>query len=487
MELLVFGIDGGDLEIMKAFDMPFFHGLLEKNTSIDLDEDLFNRGWVEILTGKEGKDTRGFYMAPKLDGSHMFSSSFKMKDLEENPDVKPLWNVLEDLDIPYCIMNVPTTTPVPKVKNGIVIGSAGGGLNKVYGIPKILVSDDKTRKYLEVNNYIVDIRIPNSDMESTEVLFEKLIEMEYVRTKCFIDICKNNNSEFGFLVDRATTIVQYLARNEIEKYATGSGTIEKWMYEALEKHYAELDENIKNLVTKLNPKNIIITADHNTVPHVYRASVAPFLRENNWLIKDKKFSLLKHVKSLVRKFGLSTYASRVKNSLSTLSAINLTGYDMKNSIAFGSNYIAGIYINDEARFSGPITNEMINKTVDEICAKFNLLSEEHRVSMIAVPYRSKKINSLYNKYLPDIIFERSEGVHFDDDGEKLIWKNDNYELNVPKQLINVKHAAFSGDKGKKPLLIISENLKEFEDTDKNNLTLVYKIVDRYFLNLIGNQ
>ena len=44
MKILVYGIDGGDLEIMKTFDMPFFKQFLDENTNVDLTVDLHNRG-----------------------------------------------------------------------------------------------------------------------------------------------------------------------------------------------------------------------------------------------------------------------------------------------------------------------------------------------------------------------------------------------------------------------------------------------------------
>jgi len=190
VKVLIYGIDSGDLEIMKTFEMPFVHKFIEENINIELTEDLFNRGWVEILTGKEGKNTRSFYMSPVLDGSHRFSTKFAMKELENDPEVVPLWKLAKRKGIKYCIMNVPSTTPVPKITNGIVIGSLGGGLNKIDGIPEVLVNDKKTRRFLEEKNYIIDIRIPNYDIAETEELFRQLNEMEIIRTDCFIELCK---------------------------------------------------------------------------------------------------------------------------------------------------------------------------------------------------------------------------------------------------------------------------------------------------------
>ena len=50
-----------------------------------------------------------------------------MKELDNDSDIVPLWKLAEQKGVRYCIMNVPTTTPVPEVKNGIVVGSLGGG------------------------------------------------------------------------------------------------------------------------------------------------------------------------------------------------------------------------------------------------------------------------------------------------------------------------------------------------------------------------
>lgn len=486
MELLVFGIDGGDLEIMKTFDMPFFKSLLDKNSSILLEEDLFNRGWAEILTGKEGKETHGFYMAPKLDGTHKFATSFKMKDLEEVDSVKPIWTMLEEKGVSYCIMNVPTTTPVPKTKNGVVIGSAGGGLNKIEGIPEMLVSDETTRRYLEDQGYIVDIRIPNHEISSTEVLFEQLVEMEKMRTKCFVDICKNNNSSFGFLVDRGTTIVQYLARNEIEAYQdnkkNGKDPYKRWAASYLEKHYKTVDDNIKLMVEELKPKNIIITADHNHVPHKYQASVTPFLRENNWLVKEKKFTLVSTIKKVLKKLGLLSYANKMKKNVTTLSKMNLSGYDMHKSVALGSHFLPGIYINDSERFGGPVKGEEdIRKWVDLICTKFNDIDNSIKRGMVAKPYRSLHSGYSFSHCLPDIILENFEGMHFESDGKSLTWKNEDYFREIPKSLQYVNRSEFTGDKGKNPVFVISNNLTNYIDSkDDNKLTLVYKITERYF-------
>ena len=256
MKLLIYGIDGGDLEIMKIFkdQMPFLMDFIEKNDSIHLEEDLFNRGWVEILTGKNGSETRGFYMAPKLDGTHKFTTSFKLSELDNREDVKYIWELAEANDMPYCVMNVPTTTPVPKKGKGkVIVGSAGGGLNRIEGIPQELVSRDELISFLEKRKYIVDIRIPNEEINSTDGLFEQLSKKETTRTDVFIDLCNQESAKFGFLVNRGNTIVEYLSRFEIESYKEEK-VRDKWIWKLLESHFKELDNQIRKLYENLKPE-----------------------------------------------------------------------------------------------------------------------------------------------------------------------------------------------------------------------------------------
>lgn len=492
MKMLIYGIDGGDLEIMKTFDMPFVHQFLKDNVNVDLTVDLYNRGWVEILTGKEGKDTRGFYMAPVLDGSHRCATKFSMKELENDPDVIPLWKLAEQKGVKYCIMNVPTTTPVPKTKNGIVVGSGGGGLNKISGIPEILVSDQKTRKFLEERNYIVDIRIPNEDIEDTEELFRKLIKMEDIRTDCFVELCKEEEIEFGFLANRGTTIAQYLARSEIESYASLKEMGEfiptmgekSWVQTHLEEHFSALDNNIRDLYEELKPDHFIITADHNIVPHKHRGNVNVFLQQQGFLRKKSSSPFLKGLKKFVRKFIKGESIGKVTSKLNPTVRESLKLYDWKHSYAFGHDFVSGVFINDSERFDGPVKDEQeIDKMVSLICEKLNADKQMVELEVRAVPYRKRLKTAKYEKYLPDIIFEGSEGIFFDDGGSTLFRRNKNYG-SVPRELGLVTHAAHSGDKGVNPICLMDSALAGLvSEFDAKNLTLVYNLTERVLDNV----
>ena len=171
--------------------------------------------------------------------------------------------------------------------------------NKIEGIPENLVSSTDVIPALESHDYIVDIRIPNSDYEKTAEMLDDLIVMEERRTESFIDICKSRGLGAGFLCNRGTTIIEYLARSEIESYEAYE-TMEEfmprhseksWMHQKLEEHFAMLDCQLEKLYTELKPEHFIITADHGNSPHRYRVNVTPFLMKAGYLKSKQSMPL----------------------------------------------------------------------------------------------------------------------------------------------------------------------------------------------------
>ena len=174
---------------------------------------------------------------------------------------------------------------------------------------------------LESHDYIVDIRIPNSDYEKTAEMLDDLIVMEERRTESFIDICNQEGFGAGFCVIAARRSLEYLARSGIESYEAYE-TMEEFMlaiprrvgmHQKLEEHFAMLDCQLEKLYTELKPEHFIITADHGNSPHRYRANVTPFLMKAgylkskqsmpfiNWLRKIKNRTAIKGVSDTVMK------------------------------------------------------------------------------------------------------------------------------------------------------------------------------------------
>lgn len=471
------------MDVMRKFKMPFLESILENGQSIKLEEDLLHRGWAEILTGKRGDETGAFYMAPALDGSHRCTTSFSMKNLEGREDIVPMWKYLDQRQKSYVIMNVPTTTPVPSVKTGVVVGSAGGGLNKVEGLPENLVSDSSARQYLSSAGYIVDIRIPNTDYEKTDILLSDLVVMEEKRTECFIGLCEQRKPEFGFLVNRGVTIIEYLARSEIESYEAHStmsefmpaGGEKPWIHKRLEEHFTSLDKQMRKLYDRLKPEHFIITADHGNVPHKYRANITPFLVEKGYLKSKRSGGLISFARKAKNALGLASTTSNLSKRLTPKARDSLSNYDWSRSMAFGSTYIPGVFINDSKRFNGPVSESDIGKLVDEICSEFNSLPERKRISMVAVPYRRKFEAKEFTDKLPDIKFNGAEGVFFDDQISELVVPNSRYGP-LTNEVSDIVHAAHTGDKGPSPLLVLKSDLKISQSGETpRDLTTVYDL------------
>jgi predicted AlkP superfamily phosphohydrolase/phosphomutase len=487
MRMLIFGIDGGDMEILKNFNMPFLEQFIKNNNSILLKEDLFSRGWAEILTGQHGSNTRAFYMSPLLDGSHRFATKFSMSELFHDNSIVPMWELAEKTGHKYLIMNVPTTTPVPRTKIGIIVGSGGGGLNKIEGIPDELVSDEKTKEFLLSNNYIPDIRTPNRDFSTLEELVENLNKMETIRTNCFIDLCRKNNVQFGFLVNRGTTIVEYITRSEIESYSAlkfmnefmASKSSTNKIHKLLEQHFSLLDKFIKKMYEELKPDHFILTSDHGMAPHKYLGSVTPLLIENGWLIKKQSAGLLKGLRKTLSKVGFNKTTSSLTKKLSPNLRDSFKEINWKSTQAFGNDYISGIYINDHDRFNGPVkrTKDIENLT-DEICNAVNADKSFDEVGLRAIKYRINYRHAKFQKYLPDIIFEGAEGIYFDDKGKSVIRRNPNYG-SVPTELEKININPFTGEKGRHPLcLLTSKTTQLVSENNSYDLTLIYELTKR---------
>lgn len=485
MKLLILGIDGGTRRILEAFDMPFTKSLIDSATEIKTtDEDLFSRGWAEMVTGQHASVTRGFYMGPLMDGTHSFSIKYKTKEAEKL-GFPPIWRLAESKGDNVGIMNIPTTSPAQSVK-GFMIGSGGGGMNKVAGIPDSLVFPAEAKQVLNDLNYIVDIRLTSSGIDDIETLFERLTLKEKLRAEAFVKLSKKYQIGFGFLVDRATTIVQYLCMSEIEtrisKITTGehfnedTGRLNK-VHDLLVKFYTSMDNNIKHVFEELKPEDWVLTADHSTVPYKYKGNMTPFLEKNGYLCRRSKASPLKVFKKAMVKWLPSNFVGKVRQSVPKQMVKMSHDTDWSKSKAFGHNYINGIYIND-CRFGGPVSDQQTDSLVDEICAKFNSEEFATEYSVTAKPYRRKFADANYADHLADIILDKPDELHFVGYGE-VIRSNPNYGPIPP--LSEVKEDMFTGQKGRNPLFMVSPKLASLvKQDDTRDLTLVYKLAERLY-------
>lgn len=451
--------------------MPFLKGLISKNKCNTLEEDLLNRGWVEMITGNYAYDNDSFYIKPLKDGSHNFTLKYSFKDLITNNDGDLLWEIVEKLEKKVGIMNVPTTYPSPKV-NGFFVSGAGGGLYSVKGIPSEMCNSDETRKILEDEGYEIELRFKPSGIVDIDELFDRMNKMMTKRFDTFIKLSVKEQNDFGFLALRATANLQYVIMKEIENYLLKKTQKEIWK-KNIENHFRLLDHNIKKLFESLKIKEFIITADHGMVPKKYHANYNIILNDINVLgYKTTKVSRLvkNYLKEGLNIFKRNKFIIDYKNEI-----------DWSRTSVFGKWYSNSIYVNDEKRFSGIVKEKDIGAIVDEVCLKFNKHKVSQAFNLKAIPYSRNFLGTKYYESLPDIKVIADDEIFNVGKGRKAVNKNLWYQ--DIKSLKNIPTSMFTGTKGKNPLFVFSNGLEQYiKSSDTNDLTLVYKITKRFFEN-----
>ena len=470
MRQLIIGIDGGDETICSRLPMPFVNQKLESECNIKLTEDLLSRGWVEILCGKYARDTGAFYMVPQVNGTNEIRFKFSLKQLLENKDVQPIWDVVPP-GMKVGMMNVPTTFPAQEV-DGFFVSGAGGGVNKVVGIPEELCYPKSLSDELSELGYKIDIRFGTAGIKEIHELFEKLDDMIVKRADAFVQLVDRYQPDLGFVTFRATTVVQYLAMSEMLAYFDRTSNQSAELHKAtdtwamgFESLYKTLDDSIKRVFETCSPENWVITSDHGAVGYKYRLNIHRFLQDHGY--QPYSVGLLKNLKSLVANvirrhpFAISRQPEIVKSK------------------AFGHWYLSGIFVNDQRRFGGPVAESQTKEITESICLDFNNTDEAKKYGMEARPYRSLFPDAKYNDSLPDVKIHCSDEIFFSRFPGEFFRPNPDYQ--PLRSISHVRGGMHSGQKGRHPLFCCNNGLKDIiREDDPRDLTLVYKVTKRLF-------
>ena len=283
MKFLALGIDGADLRILRKFNLPFIHKLINKGSYLKLEEDILSRGWAEFYTGMHSRDTKAFYDYPLLSNNYLTSQAFGVEMLPEN--IIPIWKLISGRDYKVGIMNVPTTMPAQKL-NGFMVAGSGGGLNKLRSPQESLCYPEEILNLIQDKSYIVDLRLTTSGIKSISQFFSQFMTMAKKRTDVFIELCKKYRPDFSFLAYRAIAIIQYLGISELE-YLFQSKYLPKGnpknpdsihFRNYLLEFYSFFDNLIEDIFDQLQPKNFLIFSDHGMVPYLYNLNCNTFLQ-----------------------------------------------------------------------------------------------------------------------------------------------------------------------------------------------------------------
>lgn len=494
MKLLTIGLDGGDKRIIEHMPMPFLQSLLAKSNTPKIEGDLFSRGWAEIYTGKKAVETGAAYTHPFLDGSFKFDLSFNYKR-PQTVGFEPLWNTLNAAGTSVGFMNIPTTSPAQPV-NGFFVGGAGGGINKVSGVPKIMCDTDETKAYLDEIGYIPDLRIGPGGVSTIFEMFDKIDEIVQRRRDAFLELVKRHSPDFGFLCYRTNTTVQYVAMSEIEAIIATSDLSnlnidqgnQKPEFNAVQKrilkHYSLLDDVLKSIFEACDPKDYLFCADHGTSRYLYNANANAFLEKKGYL--TPQMESLRPVRKLAAKVLrrsqkiLPSFLKPKLRSGNLVPGVQLLplNFNPRKTKAFGNWYVHGIYINDDDRFGGIVKQEEIAPLVKKICEDFNATEEAKKYKMKAAPFREKYSDSKWEREFPDIEIEKPDEMFFLGQGA-FVSNNPNFGP-IPENIVGLTDMN-SGQKSRLPLFEASDGVSSLiRESDSLELTLVHDLIVRYF-------
>ncbi|MEQ8755508.1 MAG: alkaline phosphatase family protein [Coleofasciculus sp. G1-WW12-02] len=478
MKMLVIGIDGGDQKILKSMNMPNLKAILNEQICLDTEEDLWSRGWAEILSGIHGRETGAFYSKPKLEGSHDFSKSFSTNDYNNNDLIVPLWTKLLKLGHKVGFMNVPTTMPAPDVDGFFIAGASGG--SKVSGasnIPAGVCFPRESLNDLIQHQYILDTRFISSGIRDVETFFNRLVAMQTNRTNAFIQLSQKYQPNFGFLAYRATTVVQYIVMSEIEFLMANPDSPQTKIQKRIHELYQGLDQCIYNLLEQLQPEYIIVVSDHGASPRLATVNMNVFLQEID--MQKPLPSSVKTTRRLVKQFAQLVprqVRRSITQSVPQVRSISQPAIDWSQTRAFGARYVSGVYINDRERFAGTVCKSEVDQVTQQIIEAFNATEAATKHGLYARPYRQNYRSAKFADLLPDIWIDNPDSIFFEEKGQ---FVEENKDYKPIESLSQVTRDQYTGAKGRHPLLCINPELYRYvEDGDPWDLTLVYKIIER---------
>ncbi|AOY60122.1 hypothetical protein B2D07_16785 [Desulfococcus multivorans] len=460
--------------------MPNLHKILAQNICLDVQEDLWSRGWAEILCGVHGRESGAFYAKPKLDGSHNTTQKFSVYDYDLNPDIKPLWARLCEKGHSVGFMNVPSMMPAPTV-NGFAVagGGAGAATSGASVIPLEGCYPNEARDLLIKKGYIVDTRFVSCGLRDESAFLNRLVHMTKIRTNAFICLQDRFHVRFGFVAFMAICRVQYLAMSEIEALIQNKGLPANSFQEKLLVFYEQIDEYIGKIMGCVSPEHVMFVSDHGQSPRLYSVNVNEWLTKSGFQHPKAKSSgtFKQAIKAATGIFPQSFKKHLVRTAPGLSAKLAGMNADWNRTKAFGVRYVPGIYINDQSRFAGPVSNDTESvHLAQEIVEQFNGNEEAKKNNLKARIYRNQYNQSRYEALLPDIWIDHPDAYFFEQNGAFI---EPNKDYGPIKNLARVERDMFTGIKGRHPLFCVDPALAGLiRKSDEPSLTLAYKLILR---------
>lgn len=417
MKVLLVGMDGAHIDVFKRGWTPFASSLIEKGNKLNIENDLYSRGWLEITTGEHASKTGAMYDNPKMNGTHEWNLKFSINDIPGlGSDIKPLWQVLNENGYKVGVMNLPTVFPAPKV-NGFFVSGGGGGAPVVEQAIPELCYPTEILSVLEKNDYIVDERtvqlVVDKKLDTPDLMMRELANKNSKRTKSFIELSKQYNIDFGFIVYKTSSVTaETIIAPEWNKIINGEEDVDSETIDAIKSYYEKFDGEIKKLKDAFPEAEIIFTADHGTIARTHSVNLNIFLQNNQF---QKPATTTKNIKKTVIQKLKKIIPFPLKVKLQKISSIKqavdtVVNFDNMNTLAFShtkNDWNHGIYINDKSRFGGPVDSKDISKIKEEIIETFNSNNEAQKHNLKAYSIKESINNPV--EFFPDIIIDMPSG------------------------------------------------------------------------------
>ena len=479
VKLLVIGLDGGDRRIVEALDAPFLRGLIDRGVCPELTEDLWSRGWTEMLSGAPGQQTGALYAKPKLDGTHDFTAGFGTRAYPDLEGIEPLWRRLGRAGRSVGFMNIPTTMPAPEAP-GFVVSGAGGGFNPSGGYPPEACHPAALHARLSAVDFDWETRLKASEVADTDALFDRIEHTVRRRCELFAELAVEHDPDVGFLVHKETVTLSNFAASELFALAARDGRPASGFQTRVARFFRTLDDALAELVERVTPEHVMVVADHGASELRYRVNPNALLEGAGLLVRapaaaaSLRGALYEAVRRTLPLPVKQAIARRYRaNAEAAIRGLRETR-DLVASKAFAARYVPGVYVNDR-RFGGPVGDgadyeRVVQAVLDAVAA--DPLAREH--GLTARRYRG--VQAGRDELFPDVWIDADETYFFDERGP---FVDENRAVVREGPLDGVEADLHTGFKGRRPLVVLDPFTASLvRDDDANDLRAVYHWIVR---------
>jgi predicted AlkP superfamily phosphohydrolase/phosphomutase len=243
IRLLLISIDGARLDLVKRWDLPFLHSLLQTGTSGPLRTEFpphTSIAFASLLTGTDPSH-HGVYNYVKL------RNGFLIPVTGYDLRAKTFMETLSDAGLSVGCVNVPMMPP-QALRRGIVVGSWDSPPGTPYFYPPELAA------VLESFDYEI-IRYGVANRELPKVAYEierKRTELaKYLLRKYLFDL---------FVIHYEGTELLHHKFASFMSSTSGNKNLEE--EQTVATFYQKIDELLRSLVEEAKPENIIVMSDH---------------------------------------------------------------------------------------------------------------------------------------------------------------------------------------------------------------------------------